>query len=123
VLAMSPAETFRLVGEVLAIAGVTGGGFYWLAKLLWRTHSKLDGVNDRLDTLNGTVAHHINEDAVIQQKMSEDIAFLKGRESVIDEGAKGRHDDLIVAASSAAALITNAATAAAKLIEEAKRKE
>lgn len=78
---MTPIETARLLAEVLAILGIIGTGFLWIAKLLWKTHSKLDGVNEGLSAvnahlkqLNGSVARH--EDELSKQR--ELNAYLKG---------------------------------------------
>jgi hypothetical protein len=67
-------ETARLLAEVLAILGILGTGFLWIAKNLWKTHTKLDGENTRLDVLNGSVARH--EDELAKQR--ELNAYLKG---------------------------------------------
>lgn len=63
---MSEFETVRLIGEIIGVVLAFAGGFAWIAKLLYRTHTKLDGVNDRLDRLNGSVAKHEGE--LIAQK-------------------------------------------------------
>jgi hypothetical protein len=63
---MTEIELIRLVGEIIGVIAAFFGGFLWIARLLWKTHTKLDGVNSRLDKLNGSVAKHEGE--LIAQK-------------------------------------------------------
>lgn len=65
---MSAFETVRLVGEIVAVILVAGSGFVGLAKLILRsideqreTRAEVQGVNTRLDTLNGKVSRHDDE--------------------------------------------------------------
>jgi hypothetical protein len=71
---VSAFESARLAGEIIGVLLVAGSGFIWIVKLLWRTNTKLDGVNDRLDKLNGSVARHEGE----LSKQKELNAYLKG---------------------------------------------
>lgn len=55
---MSELEIARLVAEIIGITITVAGGLWWLSRLIWRAIELLDGVNNRLDVLNGSVKRH-----------------------------------------------------------------
>lgn len=62
---MTALETARLVAEILAIIGMIGGGFYALARLLWRVLDRIEvlqqtteSVKTKQEQMNGSVAAH-----------------------------------------------------------------
>lgn len=85
---MSEWETIRIVGEVLTAIGIAGSGFYWLARLLWRTNTKIDSMHTKLDKINGTVARHDGE----LQLLKEQNAWFSGVLGEPKPGERGRDE-------------------------------
>ena len=114
---MTPAETLRLVGEVIGIAIVLGGGLWWITKLLWRIYNQGQHLreevlttNVKLDALNGSVARHSSQLGVHENK----IAFLEGKEVARAE--------LAAAAVAAAEIVKDAAETARQMVKDAEEK-
>ena len=53
---MSELEVLRIAGEILALAGVLFTAVWRLTRVLMALGQKLDGLSDRLDKMNGSVA-------------------------------------------------------------------
>lgn len=93
---MSEAETIRLIGEILGVVGILAAGFWrlavhvrnWAKKILTAvddTAVKLNGVNARLDKVNGSIKRLTDSELEIR----EDMAWLAGK---IGEEAPRRRD-------------------------------
>lgn len=83
---MSEWETARLVGEIVSILGFLGGGFWYMAKLLYRTHSKLDtleetveGLDKKQGDLNNSVSRHFEEDNTRFSHIQSQLDILTGK--------------------------------------------